>query len=148
MAKTQTFRMVGGRIRFKCHACQRIRMVAIPKEVRRRSIRCHKCGEITQASFNRRLIQREQQKGKVLMSLSDGTHIEVDLFDISQNGIGFDIGMRDIRKVSVGKEVQFRCTWNSRLFSQGHYIVRSIKGRRVGAERTQLGRIPARPSGS
>ncbi len=137
MAKTQTFRVVGGRIRFKCHACQSIRMVAIPNDVRRRSIRCHKCGEITQASFNRRLIQREQQKGKVLLSLSDGTYLEVDLFDISQNGVGFDIAMRDIRKVSVGKEVQFRCTWNSQLFSQKRYRVRSIKGRRIGAECTQ-----------
>lgn len=137
MAKTQTFRVVGGRIRFKCHQCQSIRMLAIPQEVRRRSIRCHKCGEITHAGFNRRLIQREQQKGKVLMSTIDGTYIEVDLFDISQNGVGFDMAIRDIRKVAVGKEVQFRCTWNSQLFSQGRYIVRSIKGRRIGAERMQ-----------
>lgn len=137
MPKTQTFRVVGGRIRFKCHACQSIRMVAIPNEVRRRSIRCHKCGEITQASLNRRLIQREQQKGKVLMSLSDGTYLAIDLFDISQNGVGFDIATRDIRKVSVGKEIQFRCSWNSQLFSQGRYIIKSIKGRRIGAERTR-----------
>lgn len=137
MAKTQTFRVVDGRIRFKCHQCQSIRMLAIPQEVRRRSIRCHKCGEITHAGFNRRLIQREQQKGKVLMSTSDGTYIEVDLFDISQNGVGFDMAMRDVRKVSVGNEIQFRCTWNSQLFSQGRYIVRSIKGRRIGAERLQ-----------
>ena len=137
MAKTQTFQVVGGRIRFKCHACQSIRMLAIPNQVRRRSIRCHKCGEITQAGFNRRLVQREQQKGKVLISASDGTYIDVDLVDISQNGIGFDMAIRDIRKVAVGKEVQFRCTWNSQLLSQGRYIVRSIKGRRVGAERIQ-----------
>lgn len=137
MAKTRTFRVVDGRIHFKCHACQGKRMVAIAYEVRRRSLRCHKCGEITHANFNRRLIQREQQQGKVLMSTGDGTYVEVDLFDISQNGIGFDVTVRDIRKISVGKEVQFRCTWNSKLFSQGRYVVRSIKGRRIGAQRNQ-----------
>jgi len=116
-------------------------MQAIPQEMRRRSIRCHKCGEITHANFNRRLIQREQQSGKVLMFLNDGMYdgmyLEVDLFDISQNGVGFDMAMRDIRKVSVGKEIQFRCTWNSQLFSQGRYRVKSIKGHRIGAERIQ-----------
>jgi hypothetical protein len=110
-------------------------MQAIPHEVRRRSIRCHKCSEITHANFNRRLIQREQQRGKVLMSLRDGTHLDVDLFDISQNGVGFDMAMRDIRKVTVGNEIQFRCTWNSQLFGQKRYIIKSIKGRRIGAER-------------
>jgi len=134
MAKTQTFRVVGGRIHFKCHACQSKRMLAIPPGVRRRSLRCSQCGEITRANFNRRLVLREQQKGKVLMSVSDSTYVEVDLFDISQNGVGFDMAIRDIRKISVGKEVQFRCSWNSQLFSQGRYIVKSIKGRRIGAE--------------
>jgi hypothetical protein len=135
MAKTQTFRVVGGRIHFKCHACQGKRMVAIPSHVRRKSIRCHKCGEITHADFNRRLLQREQQRGKVLMFPGDGDYVEVDLYDLSPHGVGFDIAIRDIRKISVGKEIQFRCTWNSKLFNQGRYIIRSIKGRRVGAQR-------------
>jgi len=137
MAKTRSFRVVGGRIQFSCHACQGKRMVAIPREVRRRSIHCHKCGEITHANFNRRLIQREQQEGKVLMSTGDGTYIEVDLFDISPDGVGFDVAVRDICKISVGKQIHFRCTWNSKLFSNGRYVVRSIKGRRIGAQRNQ-----------
>lgn len=137
MAKTQTFRVVGGRIHFKCQACQSKRMLAIPPGVRRRSLRCYQCGEITRANFNRRLVLREQQKGKVLMSVSDGTYVEVDLFDISQNGVGFDMAVRDIRKISVGKEIQFRCSWNSQLFSQRRYTIRSINGRRIGAERIQ-----------
>jgi len=135
MAKTQTFRVASGRIHFKCHACQGKRMVSIPSQVRRRSIRCHKCGEITHANFNRRLTQREQQKGKILMSVGDGNYVEVDLFDISFNGIGFDVAIRDIRKISVGKEIHFKCTWNSKLFSHGRYVIRSIKGRRIGAQR-------------
>ncbi len=136
MAKTKTFRVVGGRIHFKCHACQNRRMVAVPPGVRKRSIRCNKCGEITRCDFNRREIPREQQRGKVLMSISDSSYIEVDLYDISLNGIGFDISIRDVRRISVGNEIQFRCTWNSKLFSQGRYIVRSIKGRRIGAQRS------------
>ncbi|MGB3223351.1 MAG: hypothetical protein WBB23_11170 [Desulforhopalus sp.] len=112
-------------------------MVSIPPEVRKRSIRCHRCGEITRCDFNRRLIQREQQKGRILMTTSEGWDIEVDLYDISVNGIGFDVAPRDIRKISVGREVRFRCTWNPRLVNQGRYVVRSIKGRRIGAQRNQ-----------
>jgi hypothetical protein len=81
---------------------------------------------------------REQQKGKVLMSVGDDNYVEVDLFDISFNGIGFDVAVRDIRKISVGKEIQFKCTWNSKLFSHGRYVIRSIKGRRIGAQRNLL----------
>ena len=136
MAKTRTFRVVGGRIHFKCHACQSKRMVAIPPGVRKRSVRCNKCGEITRCDLNRRQIPREHQTGKVLMSAGDNSYIEVDLYDISLGGVGFDVSPRDIRKMSVGKEIQFKCTWNSRLFQQGRYIVRSIKGRRIGAQQS------------
>ena len=135
MSKTQIFRVVSGRIHFKCHACQAKRMVTIPPEVRQRSIRCQKCGELTRASFNRRVALREQQRGKVLVSTGNSSNLEVDLYDISLYGIGFDVAPRDIRKMAVGAEVQFRCTWNPRLLSQGRYIVRSIKGRRIGAQR-------------
>ncbi len=69
------------------------------------------------------------------MSANDGKYIEVDLYDMSLNGIGFDISIRDISKITVGKEIQFRCTWNPRLLGQGRYIIRSIKGRRIGAQR-------------
>ncbi len=136
MAKAKTFRVISGRIHFKCSACQAKRMVAIPPQVRSRSIRCHRCGEITRGNFNRRVTPREQQRGKVLVSTSDGTYVEVDLYDISPHGIGFDVSPRDIRKMIVGKEIQLRCTWNPRLFLQGHYVIRSIKGRRIGVQRT------------
>lgn len=135
MSKTQTFRVISGRIHFKCHACQGKRMVTIPPGLRQRSIHCHKCGEVTRASFNRRLVLREQQRGKVFMSSGDSDYVEVDLYDISPSGIGFDVAARDIRKMTVGKEIKFRCTWNSKLLSQGRYVVRSIKGRRIGAQR-------------
>jgi len=138
MAKTKTFRVVNGRIHFKCHACQSKRMVAIPPGLRQRSIRCHKCSEITRANFNRRLISREPQKGKVLITIRDNDPIEVDLHDMSIYGIGFDVAQKDIRKIAVGNEVVFRCTWNRKLFRQGRYIIKSIKGRRIGAQRQHL----------
>ena len=103
--------------------------------IRKRSLRCNKCGEITRCNFNRRTIPREQQRGKIFMSVDDSNYIEVDLYDMSLNGIGFDISIRDIRKMTVGREIQFKCTWNPRLYGQGRYIVKSIKGRRIGAQR-------------
>ncbi len=136
MARSRTFRVIDGRIHFKCYSCQGKRMVTIPGEVRRRSIRCQKCGEITRCDFNRRQINREQQKGKVLVTTGISKQaMEVDLHDMSIYGIGFDVSLRDMRKFSVGDELHFRCTWNSQLFSQGRYVVRSIKGRRIGAQR-------------
>lgn len=111
-------------------------MVTIPPGVRQRSLRCQKCSELTRANFNRRVALREQQKGKVLAATGDSGYVEVELYDISLYGIGFDVAPRDIRKMTVGKEVQFRCTWNPRLLDQGRYIIRSIKGRRIGAQRT------------
>lgn len=137
MSKTKIFRVVNGRVHFKCHSCQGKRMVAIPPGVRRRSIRCQKCGEITSCNFNRRLVPREQQRGKVLLSISNNIVIEVDLYDISNSGIGFDVAARDIRKITVGAEAQFRCTWNSKLFSGKRYVITSVKGRRIGAQRNQ-----------
>ena len=138
MAKSKTFLIIRGRINFKCYSCQAKRMMAIPPGIRRRSIRCHRCGEITNCNFNRRMIRREQQRGKVLMSTGNYSDVEVDLFDISNTGIGFDVAARDIRKVSVGSEVQFRCTWNPRLFRRGRYVIKSIKGRRIGAQLNQI----------
>lgn len=134
MAKTVVFRVENGRMRFKCFACEKKRMVAVPPNVRQRSIRCHNCKEITRCSFNRRLDLREQQLGKVLLTTREGREIAVDLLDISPKGVGFDVAARDIKKIAVGREVKFRCNWNPRLFTRGRYVVKSIKGRRVGAQ--------------
>ncbi|KJR97479.1 MAG: hypothetical protein VR65_24250 [Desulfobulbaceae bacterium BRH_c16a] len=85
--------------------------------------------------FNRRVVEREQQTGKVLVFTGEGREIEANLFDISRDGVGFDISSRDIMKISVGKNLLFKCPWNPQLLSQGSYVVRSIKGQRVGVER-------------
>ena len=128
MAKTLTFRVVNGRVHFKCHNCSAKRMISIAPHIRRRSFKCHSCGETTRCIFNRRLDRREQQLGKVLVTVSDGTEIEVSLADISLYGVGFDIPLRGAKKIAVGKELRFRCPWNPQLLSRGRLIVIPING--------------------
>jgi len=67
------------------------------------------------------------------MITGDGKTQDVDLFDISQNGIGFEVPVREKMTIGLGSEVSFRCTWNPFLLNRGRYRVRAIKGRRVGA---------------
>ena len=110
-------------------------MIAVGPGVRTRSMRCTKCGEITRSMLNRRVVERESQSGKVLVYVSDGRQIEADLFDISRDGVGFDVSIRDIMKITIGRDLTFKCPWNPQLLSQGRYVVKSIKGQRVGAER-------------
>lgn len=109
-------------------------MAAVPPNIRSRSFRCHKCGDITRAVLNRRVAPREQQRGKAMVTTSDGREMEVDLFDISLYGVGFEISLREAGKISVGKELKFKCPWNPQLLSRGRYVIKSINGRRVGAE--------------
>ena len=134
MGKSKSFRVGNGRMLFKCHLCQSKRMIAVAPGVRTRSLRCSKCGESTRCTFNRRQEQREQQSGTVLAQTSDGRELMVDLFDISLKGVGFDLSSSDINKITIGRDVQFKCAWNPLLFSQGRYVVRSITGQRVGVE--------------
>lgn len=112
------------------------KMVAVPSGLRQRSIRCHRCGEISRCELNRRYTGREKQAGKAQLFTGDGTQLDVDLFDISLRGVGFEINLKDLRRIAVGREVTFRCPWNPMLLSQGRYRIKSIKGRRVGAEKT------------
>lgn len=133
MPKTKAFQVIEGRIHFKCSSCQAKRIVAVPSGSRRRSVRCQKCGEILNCALNRRKVERNQQSGRVLL-LVNNSNAEVDLFDISKKGVGFELDVRRGLKITEGREVQFKCTWNPRLFSQGRYVVKSIKGSRVGVE--------------
>ena len=135
MSRSKAFRVVNGRIHFKCYSCDSKRMVTVPYSVIRRTIRCQKCGEITRCTLNRRITLRDQQRGKILMRTADGREMTVDLADISLNGVGLDVSAGDLPKIKVGKEIKFRCTWNPRLLGQGRYVIKSIKGRRVGLKR-------------
>ena len=135
MARTKTVRVVDGRMRFVCFACGAKRMVSLAPGLRRYTVRCHKCSEMTRCLLNRRVNEREQQRGRVILILSDGRQLDVELFDISLGGVGFDVSYRDVNKIFPGREVQFRCPWNASLLSRGRYVIRSINGRLVGALR-------------
>ena len=134
MAKTKIFNIVDGRFHFKCPMCQAKRMISVPMRVRRRSFRCHKCREITRCIFNRRSTLREQQVGKAILVEADGNHLDINLTDISHYGVGFNVDYCDIRKISIGKIVNLRCSWNPRLFVSGNYRIKTISGQHVGAE--------------
>lgn len=134
MSKTRIFRVENGRMLFKCYQCDYKRMLTVGGAIRTKSIRCSKCGESTRCVFNRRLAQRESQTGKAVLFTNDGKELAIDLFDISLRGVGFELSIRDMNKITVGRDVQLKCPWNAQLFSQGRYIVRSVKGQRVGVE--------------
>ncbi len=133
MSKSRTFRVQDGRALFVCPSCRSRKMIAVGANLRRRMVRCQKCGEKTNCVFNRRQWERVNQKGRVLLLL-DGNQIEVDLCDISERGVGFELGVRSGIKIAVGREIEFRCSWNPRLFKHGRYVVRSVRGLKVGAE--------------
>lgn len=133
MAKTITCRVVSNRLLFRCPSCLTRRMLSLPDNIRRKSIRCHKCGEISKCSMNRRQMPRESQAGKAVMVFNDGREVNIDLYDISPAGVGFDI-LSGSKGVSLSQEVRLKCAWNPRLLDQGRYVVRNVKGRRVGVE--------------
>jgi PilZ domain len=135
MSRTKTFRVENNRTFFKCPLCQGKRMFSVPSGVRTRSLRCSKCGESTRCKFNRRLIPRDQQHGAVLLQTGDGWEFTADLADISPRGVGFDLGFRDANKVNVGRDISLKCSWNPGLFINSRYVVRSVKGQRVGVEK-------------
>jgi hypothetical protein len=137
MARTRTYRVTQGRIQFKCPECQAKRLIGVPPNVRRRSIKCHKCSSQVSCILNRRVIQREQQFGRVALILYDGRLLDVDLFDVSLYGVGFEISARDLTKIAVGNKIQLKSNWNPLLLDKGGYKICSIKGRRVGAEKVR-----------
>lgn len=84
--------------------------------------------------FNRRLDERVQQLGKVIMKTEVGDTIDVDLFDISLKGVGVEVPVRFLSRLSVNNKVRFSCGWNHHLFKQGKYTIRSKKGRKLGLQ--------------
>ncbi|MEE4241588.1 MAG: hypothetical protein V2I36_08980 [Desulfopila sp.] len=134
MARTKVYQVKDNRIRFKCDACGAKRSVAIPPTVRFRSVKCHKCSTFSRCGLNRRLQRRMEQRGKALMILSSGKEISIDLNDISPRGVGVNVAPGVGRQVSLREQVQFKCNWNPTLFSQGRFVVKSIKGDRIGIE--------------
>ena len=137
MPKTKEFRVQDRRLLFKCPSCGARRTSIIP-DIRRKTIRCHNCGEMVRCIFNRRPEQREYHAGKLTMRARDGREVEVTLKDLSSRGIGFELPTgKSLKLLSVGHEIQITCHWNPNLLSDSRYIVRNIIGLRVGAEKVK-----------
>lgn len=73
--------------------------------------------------------------GQVSIEFNNGQQLPANLADISFYGVGFDIQFRDVRRVKTGGEIRFHCPWNPKLLGSSRYVVRSVKGQRIGAER-------------
>jgi hypothetical protein len=75
------------------------------------------------------------------MTTNEGQDMVVHLHDISTSGVGLDIpiGAARARKLTPGHQVQFKCSWNPRLFNTGRFVVKNIKGQRIGVKRVELG---------
>ena len=135
MPKTKEFKIQDRRLLFKCPSCGARRNSIIP-DIRRKTIRCHNCGEMTRALFNRRPEQRVHHAGKLTLKTRDGREVEVTLKDLSSKGIGFELPTgKSLKLLTVGHENHLTCSWNSNLLPDTRYVVRNITGLRVGAER-------------
>jgi len=135
MAKTRLFRVVNGRINFKCPSCQYKKSVPVSPRVRRRSVKCHKCNETTNCGLNRRALRREAQSGKVSMYNNLGQELTANIYNISDAGLGLELSIKDALKISVGQRFRFKCGWNPRLIGNSSYEVRSIKDQHVGLKK-------------
>ena len=137
MAKTKEFKVQDRRLLFKCPFCGARKTSIIP-DIRRKTIRCHNCGEMTRCIFNRRPEQRAYHAGKLTLTTRDGREVEVTLKDLSSRGIGFELPTgKSLKMLKVGHEIHLTCGWNPNLLSESRYVVRNIIGLRVGAEKVK-----------
>ena len=137
MGKTILFKVTNNRFQFRCSACTAKRNLTIPQNVRRKNIRRHGCGEVVKCSFNRRCTIRESLSGKIIATLHAGKDLDVNLYDLSQNGIGIDVPVQTARlnRPAIGNIIRFRCAWNPKMLPPCSYVVKNIKGQRIGAQK-------------
>ncbi len=135
--KTKVFRVRSNRMQFKCPNCGARRNFAIPPNLRRKNIQCHKCKQNTKCILDKRVHRRTSQGGKIDILLGNGQSIEAYIIDISPTGLGVKIPLSIKRKqpLKLGDRVEFRCSWNSRLLGHGRYVVKNISERQTGFEK-------------
>ena len=134
MARAKTYQVKDNRILFKCEECGAKRSMAVPPSVRSKTVKCHKCGTSSRCALNRRLQRREEQCGKATMVLPGGKEFPIDLNDMSAGGVGVSVAPGGGRMLNLRWEVKLKCSWNSRLFNDGRYIIKNIQGDRVGIQ--------------
>jgi len=134
MGRSREYRVINKRLHFKCVECGTIKNVFVPINIRRKNIRCYKCGKVANCQFNRRAYPREFQSGKVIMTTNQGLELEADLRDSSFSGIGLEIptGASRNYQFKIGQKVHLKCNWNPSLVSHGRFIIQNINGRRIG----------------
>ncbi len=69
------------------------------------------------------------------MILPDGKEISIDLHDISSGGIGCIVARAEHPPLTTKEEVYFSCDWSQALFHHDRYVIRNIRGARIGAEK-------------
>jgi hypothetical protein len=134
MPKSRTFQVNEGRMLFKCSSCKFKKTISVVPGLRRKTVGCQRCGEITFCAIDRRRAQRTNQGGRVFVVVGSNT-VEVNLLDISLKGVGLEMNVRSRLKIVVGQEIILKCSWNPLLFKQERYIVKSVRGIKVGLER-------------
>ena len=141
MLRTQTFKVVRNRMLFRCPICKVKRSISVPRGVRKKTIRCHKCGETIKCALNRRVYPREILTGKMIMITPDGNEMDALLSDKSATGAGFDLAFSDIRRnrLTKGQRVRFRCSWNPHLVGNNRYEIVNIIGSRIGVRKLTRG---------
>lgn len=135
MRKTKEFRVINRRFQFKCPSCGGRRNFFV-NDLRRKSIKCFKCGQSTRCVFNRRTDKRIYQSGKIILTTRAGKELEVNLKDLSYYGAGLEIPAGVSSSfLSVGQEVSLKCSWNPQLVSRRRFIVQNINGQQVGVKK-------------
>ena len=137
MLRTQTFKVVRNRMQFRCPVCGVKRSLSVPTGIRRKNLRCHKCGEMVKCALNRRMYPRELLSGKMIMVTSEGKEMDVFISDKSAGGAGFDLSVAAIRRnrVAIGQEVRFRCSWSPHLIGNSRFVIVNIQGQRIGVKK-------------
>lgn len=130
--KTKEFRVQGNRLLFKCPFCGKRRNYTI-LNVRRKTLKCDSCQEMTRCVFNRRPELRESQSGMLMLKTREGKEIQVMMRDISSRGIGFDVLKgKDLRLIRKGHEISLKSNWSPAMIPKARFRVQNINGFRVG----------------
>jgi hypothetical protein len=130
--KTKEFRLQGNRLLFKCPYCGRRRNYTL-LNVRRKTIKCDGCREMTRCLFNRRPEMRERQSGMLTLRTREGKEMQVMMRDISSRGVGFEVLKgKDLRLIKKGHEIALTSNWSPAMIPKSRFKVQSINGFRVG----------------
>lgn len=135
--KTKEFRVRNNRLLFKCPFCGKGRTYTI-LNIRRKTIKCWDCREMTRCLFNRRPEQRESQSGMLALKTREGKEIEVMIRDISSRGVGLEVRKgKDARLIRKGQEVSLACNWNPAMIPKSRFKVQNVNGFRFGVMATR-----------